>query len=69
MFDPLQYLSPAMMKMQFFLYKLWHQEKDWYDEMNQKDVRDWRKMMEDLKKKKKYQRQQYTGIFETKTDN
>ena len=50
LFDPLGYLSPATMKMRLFLQKLWNKGIDWDDEMEQRDIEEWSKILEDLKR-------------------
>ena len=49
LFDPLGYLSPATMKMRLFLQHLWNQNKNWDDNLEQKDTQTWMMLMQDLK--------------------
>ena len=45
LFDPLGYLTPTTVKMRLFLQNLWIQEKGWDDQLKNKNIETWQKII------------------------
>ena len=50
LFDPHGYLVPATMKMRLSVQNLWIQEKGWDDQLENKDIKAWQKIIAEMKK-------------------
>ena len=50
LFNPLGYLTPAIVKMRLFLQNLWIQEKRCDDQLQIEDIETWQKIMAEMKK-------------------